>query len=137
MSLETIASLISGAADLTALAGFLPVVVAALANLPNAIPPLLGSPPVVVAEMPIWITLVLPFSVGVGLVWIRPRIWPLLGDWPNQIGRALRLEWLFDLSWWGVNHASNAWGNGLRVVEGAGYIGWAMVLGLIGYLLIG
>ncbi len=120
-----------------AVAGFLPRVVAALANLLDAIPPLLGSPPVVVAEMPIWITLVLPFSVGMGLVWIRPRIWPRMGAWPAQIGRALRLEWLFDVSWWGINHASNVWGNGLRVVEGAGYIGWAMILGLIAYLLIG
>ena len=119
-----------------AVAGFLPNVVAALAGLPNAIPPLLGSPPVVVAEMPIWITLILPFSVGMGLVWLRPRIWPRLGTWPEQLGRFLRLEWLFDLSWWGINHASNAWGNGLRVVEGAGYIGWAMTLGLLGYLLI-
>jgi hypothetical protein len=120
-----------------AVAGFLPRVVATLANLLNAIPPLLGSPPAVVAEMPVWITLVLPFSVGMGLVWIRSRIWPRMGIWPAQIGRALRLEWLFDVSWWGINHASNVWGNGLRVVEGAGYIGWAMILGLIGYLLIG
>lgn len=120
-----------------AVAGFLPVVVSAMASLPDAIPPLLGTPPVVVAEMPVWITLVLPFSAGVGLLWARPRLWPMLGNWPDRVSRFLRLEWLFDLSWWGIDQASNAWGNGLRVVEGAGYLGWAMVFALMGYLLIG
>lgn len=120
-----------------AVAGFLPAVVSAMASLPNAIPPLLGTPPVVVAEMPVWITLVLPFLAGVGLLWTRPRLWPFLGDWPSQVSRFLRLEWLFDLSWWGIDQVSNVWGNGLRVVEGAGYLGWAMVFALLGYLLIG
>lgn len=120
-----------------AVAGFLPVVVAALASLPDAIPPLLGSPPAVVAETPVWITLILPFLAGVGLLWVRSRFWPKLGDWPDQISRFLRLEWLFDLSWWGINQVSNAWGNGLRVFEGAGYFGWALVFALLGYLLIG
>jgi hypothetical protein len=120
-----------------AVAGFLPVVVSAMASLPNTIPPLLGTPPVVVAETPVWTTLVLPFLAGVGLLWARSRLWPRLGDWPDRVSRFLRLEWLFDLSWWGINHASNAWGNGLSMVEGAGYLGWAMVFALMGYLLIG
>ena len=38
-----------------ALAGFLPEVVSAIANVPGAIPPELGQPPSVVADLPVWI----------------------------------------------------------------------------------
>lgn len=119
-----------------AVAGFLPRAVAALASLPNAIPPLLGSPPIVVAEMPVWITLILPLGAGIGLVWLRPRAWAISGGWIDRLGRMARIEWLFDLIWWVINQASNAWGNALRVIEGAGYMGWAAVFALIAYLLI-
>lgn len=120
-----------------AVAGFLPRSLAALASLPNALPPLLGSPPIVVAEMPVWIVLVLPLTVGIGLVYLRPLLWGLVGGpFLERLGRFARLEWLFDLSWWGVNQGSNLWGNALRVVEGPGYLGWAAVLALLGYLLI-
>ena len=119
-----------------AVAGFLPRAVAALASLPNAIPPLLGSPPIVVAEMPVWIALSVPLALGIALVWLRTPIWAALGNLPARVGVFMRLEWLFDLSWWGVNQTSNIWGNALRVVEGAGYMGWAAVFALLAYLLI-
>ncbi|MEZ4719641.1 MAG: hypothetical protein R2851_26680 [Caldilineaceae bacterium] len=119
-----------------AVAGFLPRALAALASLPNALPPLVGSPPAVVAEMPVWITLSLPMIVGIALVWLRPLLWAQAGPLFDRLGRLARLEWLFDISWWGVNQGSNIWGNALRVVEGPGYIGWAAVLALLGYLLI-
>jgi hypothetical protein len=119
-----------------AIAGFLPRVVATLANLDGAIPPTLGNPPIVVADLPVWITLALPLLAGIGLVWLRPRAWDLLGDWPGSINRVVRLDWLFSFGWWSANRASEVWWNALRVVEGAGYMGWLIVILLMGYLLM-
>jgi hypothetical protein len=118
-----------------AVAGFLPGGVAALASLPDAIPPTLGTPPSVVADPPVWVTLALPLALGIGLVWLRPRVWPQLGEWPNTISRFASLEWLFDLFWWGIARISRIWGNAVRVLEGAGYMGWALIVFLILYLL--
>ncbi|NJN83718.1 MAG: hypothetical protein HC802_16550, partial [Caldilineaceae bacterium] len=77
-----------------AIAGFLPRMLASLANLTDAIPPLLGNPPNVVAEGPVWIALVTPLLMGITLVMLRPYYWHLLGAWPQQINRVTRLEWL-------------------------------------------
>jgi hypothetical protein len=119
-----------------AIAGFFPVPVASLASMVDAIPPGLGNPPSVVAEWPIWIAVSLPLLFGIGLVMIRPALWSALGPWPDRLSRLTRLEWLFRVTWWGVNQASEAWGGVLRVVEGAGYAGWVMVFLLMGYLLV-
>lgn len=119
-----------------AIAGFLPRMVATLASLDNAIPPTLGNPPIVVADLPVWVTLALPLLAGIGLVWLRPRALDILGDWPGRINRLVRLDWLFSFAWWAANRASEVWWNGLRVVEGAGYMGWLIVILLMGYFLM-
>ncbi len=119
-----------------AVAGFLPRMVASLVGLDGAIPPTLGNPPIVVANLPVWITLALPLLAGIGLVWLRPRTWGLLGDWPSRINRVVRLDWLFSFGWWAANRASEVWWNALRVIEGAGYMGWLIVILLMGYLLM-
>jgi hypothetical protein len=104
--------------------------------LPDAIPPLLGSPPSVVADLPVWITIVIPVLLGIGLVTVRPLLWELNEDYMNRLSSATRLEWLFRMTWWAINQVMNAWGNMLSVVEGAGYFGWVLVFLLIGYLLV-
>jgi len=118
-----------------AVAGFLPLTVAALANLPDAIPPGLGNPPSVVADFPVWVTLSLPLLAGIGLVWLRPKIWIFVGNWPDRLNGFVRLDWLFSFGWWLADRTSEIWWNTLRVVEGAGYMGWLMVVLLMGYLL--
>ncbi len=119
-----------------AVAGFFPGIMAGLAALPDAIPPLLGAPPSVVAEMPVWIVLVAPLAIGLALVWRLPRNLAAKESWPARLHRVMRLDWLFDLFWWAANAASGVLTNVLRVVEGAGYMGWLAVLLLFGYLLL-
>ena len=108
-----------------AIAGFLPDSVAMLAGLPDAIPPMLGTPSIVVAEAPVWITLALPLLLGVGLVWLRPRVWPQLGDLPAGVYSLTSLEWLFELFWWIINRVSRVLGrrracHGRRRLYGVG-----------------
>jgi hypothetical protein len=119
-----------------AVAGFLPRAVAALASMPTAIPPTLGNPPTVVAPVPVWITLVLPLLAGISVVWLLPQARIFAGNWPDHVNRIARLDWFFRLAWWGADRTSDVWGNALRVVEGAGYMGWLIVLVLLGYLLM-
>lgn len=119
-----------------AVVGFFPAATAELANLADAIPPMLGDPPNVVAEWPVWVTVSLPLIFGIVLVTLRPTLWPALGRWPERLSQLTRLQWLFRISWWGVNQVSDSWGNVLRVVEGAGYMGWVLVVLLLGYLLV-
>lgn len=119
-----------------AVIGFFPAAIAELANLEGAIPPMLGSPPTVVAEWPVWIAVSLPLILGIALVSLRPALWAALGRWPERLSKLTRLQWLFRLSWWGMNQVSDSWGSVLRVVEGAGYMGWVMVAVLMAYLLL-
>jgi hypothetical protein len=119
-----------------AIVGFFPAATAELANLAGAIPPMLGSPPNVVADWPVWVAVSLPLAAGIGLVSLRPTLWSALGRWPERLSRLTRLQWLFGFSWWGLNQVSDSWGSVLRVVEGAGYMGWVMVAVLMGYLLL-
>jgi len=116
--------------------GFFPRAVASLASMEGAIPPLLGNPPSVVAELPVWIAVAAPLLLGIGLVAARPALWQAFGGMLDKLGRMARLEWLFRLSWWGFNRASDAWGAALTAIEGAGYFGWVMVFILLGYLLV-
>ncbi len=118
------------------LIGFFPRAVAGLAGMEGAIPPLLGNPPSVVAELPVWIAVATPLLLGIGLVATRPALWRAFGGMLDKLGKVARLEWLFRLSWWGLNRASDAWGATLLTVEGAGYAGWVMVFILVGYLLV-
>ncbi len=119
-----------------AITGFFPETIAGLASMPEAIPPTLGNPPNVVAEVPVWIALGLPLLLGIGLVMVQPALWRVLGPWPERLSVLSRLEWLFQMGWWGINRASVAWGTVLNVVEGAGYVGWVLVFLLMGYLLV-
>ncbi len=119
-----------------AVAGFLPRTVAAMASLPDSIPPTLGNPPSVVATLPIWITLVAPLLAGIFTVMLRPLSWPIFHSWSERIHRLVALDWLFQFTWWSIDRTSDVWGNAVRVVEGAGYIGWLVVFVLIGYLLM-
>jgi hypothetical protein len=119
-----------------AVAGFFPEATASLASLENAIPPMLGNPPNVVAEWPVLVTVALPLAVGILLVSNQPILWAQLGQWPQRLSRLTRLQWLFRLSWWGMNQVSIGWASVLQVVEGAGYMGWVLVLFLMIFLLI-
>jgi hypothetical protein len=120
-----------------AITGILPRTVAAIASMPNAIPPTLGEPPSVVAkEAAIWITVGAPLLLGFGLVWLRPKIWHIIGGSANRLHNFIQLHWLFNFGWWVLQYASELWGNVTRVVEGAGYMGWLLVFALIGYLLL-
>lgn len=119
-----------------AIVGFFPEATAELANLAGAIPPMLGSPPSVVADWPVWVAVSLPLAAGIGLVSLRPTLWAALGPWPERLSRMTRLQWLFRFSWWGVNQVSDSWGSVVRIVEGAGYMGWVLVAILMGYLLL-
>ncbi len=119
-----------------AVAGFLPRAVAALASLPDAIPPILGTPPTVVAPVTVWVTLALPLFFGIVVVWWLPQTRIFMGAWPDYVNRVVRLDWFFRLAWWSADRTSNIWANALRVVEGAGYMGWVVVLVLVGYLMM-
>ncbi len=116
--------------------GFFPRIAAGLANMQDAIPPTLGNPPSVVAQMPVWFAVVIPLALGIGLVIARPTLWAAMGPTLDRVGSFARLEWLFRLTWWIIDSLSDAWGRALRLVEGAGYVGWVMVFLLIGYLLV-
>jgi len=120
-----------------AVAGFLPRTIAALASMPNAIAVTLGDPPSVVARDPaIWITLLIPLFLGFGLVWLRPKIWQIIGSGAEQLHRVIRLEWLFRIGWWSLRQMSELWGNVVRTLEGAGYMGWIVVFALLVYLIV-
>jgi hypothetical protein len=119
-----------------AVVGFFPTATASLANLEDAIPPMLGNPPSVIAEWPVLVTVAIPLALGILLVSNQPSLWGQLGPWPQRISQVTRLQWLFRLSWWGVNQISLGWGGVLRLVEGAGYIGWVLVLFLMIFLLV-
>ncbi|MCB0190223.1 MAG: hypothetical protein KDE31_38385, partial [Caldilineaceae bacterium] len=119
-----------------AVAGFLPRTIAALASMPNAIAATLGDPPSIVAGDPaIWITLLIPLFFGFSLVWLRPKIWQIIGNGAEQVHRFIRLEWLFHFGWWLLRQGTELWGNVVRILEGAGYMGWIVVFGLLVYLL--
>lgn len=119
-----------------AVAGFLPRFAETLVGIPNTIATTLGNPPNVVAGGAVWVTLALPLLLGFGLVWLHPRVWPRLGDLPNRISRFSQLEWLFNLTVWGIDRAAHVGNQGLRVVEGAGYVGWFLAMLLLGLLLV-
>jgi hypothetical protein len=118
-----------------AIIGFYPRATAEMAGIFQTIAPTLGNPPIVVAEWPIWVTLVVPLGAGIALVSFQPPLWRQAGPWPNRIGRVTRLQWLFRLGWWGVSRISEGWGSALRTIEGAGYVGWVLVFGLTAFLL--
>jgi hypothetical protein len=118
-----------------AISGILPQFTETLAGLPNTISPELGNPPSAVAGLSTWVTVGLPLLLGFGLVWLRPRVWPQLGAWPNRISRFTQLEWLFRFSMWGIDRLALAGNNAVHVVEGAGHLGWFLIFMLIAFLL--
>ena len=119
-----------------ALAGFLPQVLSAIANIPGAIPPQLGTPPSIVAELPVWIPLLISLAIGLGLVWMTPRAPARVMNALGQVGSILRLDWFFQSTGWGVGQLSSRWGAGFSVIEGAGYMGWMLAIVLMAWLLL-
>jgi NADH:ubiquinone oxidoreductase subunit 5 (subunit L)/multisubunit Na+/H+ antiporter MnhA subunit len=119
-----------------AVAGFLPRFAETLVGIPNTIASALGNPPNVVAGAEVWITLALPLLLGFGLVWLYPRVRPRLGALPNRISRVSQLEWLFNLIVWGIDRGAQIGNHALHVIEGAGYVGWALAMILLGWLLV-
>jgi hypothetical protein len=135
----TILRLLIGAVALAvplALAGFLPQVLAGIVGLPGAIPPQLGVPPSVVAELQVWIPLVASLALGAALVWLAPRAPERLQQGMGHAGSILRLDWFFQGTSWGASQLSSRWGAGFSVLEGAGYLGWMLALVLMAWLLI-
>jgi len=120
-----------------AIAGFLPGRIAELVQITNAIPISLGNPPTVVADIEVWITLGLPLAFGMVLALFHLQTRSILGTWATDLHRMISLGWLFQISWWVIEQVSELWGNTLRVIEGAGYMGWLAVFLLMTYLLMG
>ena len=96
---------------------------------------MLGSPPSVVAEFPVWISLAVPLLLGILLVWLWPLVPAQATGWLSVVGEILRLDWLFRFGWWSIHGLSDILGSALRVIEGAGALGWLLVFLLLGYLL--
>lgn len=119
-----------------AVVAYRPSSIAAFADLENAIPELLGNPPVAAADTAVWITLGLPLMLGIIFAVVSSRFLYRSETWPERISQFSRLEWFFQISWWGMNRVSATWGNMVGVVEGAGYVGWLIVFVLLGYLLV-
>ncbi len=119
-----------------AISGLLPYFTETLTGIPNTIAPMLGNPPSAVAAAPVWVTLGIPLLIGFGLVWLRPRLWPRLHNWPDEISRITQLEWLFRVGMWSIDRLVVVGSNGLQVLEGAGYMGWVLVFLLLSVLLI-
>jgi hypothetical protein len=119
-----------------ALAGFLPGTLSVIAGIPGAIPPLLGSPPSVVAELPVWVALALPLALGFALVfWLLPRLPAGVQTGMDQVSRVLRMDWLFTGLGWGTGRLSSHVGTVIGAIEGAGYFGWMLVFVLLAFLL--
>ena len=119
-----------------ALAGFLPGTLSVIANIPGALPPLMGSPPSVVAELPVWVAVALPWALGFALVfWLLPRLPARVQDGLDQVSRVLRMEWLFAGLGWGTGRLSSHAGTIFGAIEGAGYFGWMLVFMLMAFLL--
>ena len=110
-----------------AVSGFLPSLTMAISGVYDAIPPGLGNPPTVVAGWQVWLTLAIPLAVGYGLVQLQPRWRAGMGDWPARVSNVSQLNWLYQVVMWGVDQTAQTMGNGLRVLEGSGYLGWFLV----------
>lgn len=119
-----------------AVAGFLPGVVSAMANIPGAIPPVMGTPPSVVAPPPVWIPLIVTLLIGVTLIYLAPKLSQRANETLGRIGSILRLDWLFQGTAWSFGQLSTHWGAAFGVIEGAGYMGWMLILVLLAYILI-
>jgi hypothetical protein len=135
----TVMRLLIGAVALAvplALAGFLPQVLSAIAGLRGAIPPALGSPPSVVADVQVWIPIVLSLAMGAALVWFSPRMPERVQSAMASLGSVLRLDWLYQGASWGMSQLSIRWGAVFGVYEGAGAMGWMLALVLMAWLLI-
>jgi len=120
-----------------AIVGFLPSVIVNLVNINDAIPASLGNPPTVVAGFEVWFTLGLPLGLGMALALMHRQAWSMFGLWARDLHGMISLGWLFQISWLIIEQISELWGNTLRVIEGAGYMGWLAVFLLISYLLMG
>ncbi len=135
----TVMRLLIGAVALAmplALAGFLPQVLSAIAGVPGAIPPQLGVPPSVVAELPVWIPPTASLLLGAALVWLAPRAPERVQSGLGTLGSLLRLDWFYQGTSWSMSQLSARWGSGFSVVEGAGYLGWMLALVIMAWLLI-
>ncbi len=119
-----------------ALAGFLPNVLSAIANIPGAIPPQMGTPPSVVAELAVWIPLLVSLGIGMTLIYLSPYMPPRLQVALAQLGSLLRLDWFYQGTGWSLGQLSSRRGSGFSVIEGAGYMGWMLAFILLAYLLI-
>lgn len=119
-----------------AVTGFLPLFAETLIAIPNSIPGELGAIPTGTAGPGVWVTLILPYVLGFGLIWLRPRLWPRLGAWPDWLSQFSRLEWLFRSGMWVIDQGAQLGHHALHVVEGAGYLGWFLALLLAGLLLL-
>lgn len=132
-----------------ATAGVFPELMTNLANLPDAIPRSAGNPPSAVASWQVWLTLAGPLTLGIGLAIARSQVrellstdgnragtLPSLRSWSSRIARLATLDWLSGVTRWGTSRLAVVWDVGLEIVEGAGHMGWVVVFGIIGYLLL-
>ena len=132
-----------------ATAGVFPEMMTNLANLPDAIPRGAGNPPSAVASWQVWLTLVGPLTLGIGLAIARSQVRELLStggngpgalgslrSWSSRIARLATLDWVSGVTRWGNSRMGNVWDVGLEIVEGAGHMGWVVVFGIIGYILL-
>lgn len=132
-----------------AIAGVFPEMMTSLVNLPDAIPRGAGNPPSAVASWQVWLTLAGPLTLGIGLAIARSQVremlsasgnraetLPSIRSWFSRIARLATLDWLSGLTRWSTHRMGNVWDVGLEIVEGTGHMGWVVVFGIIGYLLL-
>ena len=132
------------------IAGVFPMTVLNVTNLADAIPRGAGNPPSAVASWQVWLTLIGPLSLGIGLTVLRSRISvrlnansgetvgiPAIRRWSERAARLSSLDWLSLLTSWGTRRAGNVWDVGLEIVEGAGHFGWLVAFVIAGALLLG
>ncbi|MFZ1755640.1 MAG: hypothetical protein WAU10_17955 [Caldilineaceae bacterium] len=118
-------------------AGIFPQFIAALTAISDTIPANVGNPPSAVADVPVWLTLVLPLLLGMGLALVRPIFWQWLGRWPDRFANLAGLEWFAQFTGWGGRHSASAWEAAIGVLEGRGAIGWSIAFVLISLYLLG
>ena len=88
------------------------------------------------AQLPTWAALLLPLVGAVLLYRDQERIAAWMETWASVVERLLDLRWLFQ----GFEQVARTLGaivwNGSLVVEGAGYMAWVTLVGLVVLLLV-
>ena len=101
-------------------------------------PGLLGAPGLgfSLLQLPTWAALLLPVVGAVLFYRDQERITAWMENWAPVVERLLDVRWLYR----GIERVARVWGtigwNGSLVIEGAGYLAWVTLVGLVVLLLV-